>query len=644
MSAGNMMALSPMTTARRVGSNLSRPVTILIPAYGAAEKLLVCLRSLADCLPTDCAVIVLDDASPGESVRDVCADPALQALNLHYVRSPENRGFVKTCNWGHREFRVPQSDLLLLNSDTEVTSGFLQEMQAVLDLHEKHAVISPRSNNATIFSVPFEGERLLPEASYQLWQVLQSKLPRYQMMPTVVGFCMLIKSDVLERFELFDEVYSPGYNEENDFVCRINRYGYSAVSANWAFVFHHESSSFGSRRAELEEAHRKILIERYPEYPRKVSDFFEYYVDPVERFASLFALQRPRILIDLFHLPPSHNGTSEFALNLLRAISQAVDDRFDLYVGIGSSISCFAAELRGYQVLNDASPQNLTFHLAFKPAQFFKWSDFERLNRRALRIAFTLQDIIGVRCDYLSSPQRHFLFSTTAELSDHMFTISQFSSDDALAFYGNQWPMQVIHHGTHREEEQETKKADYVLLVGNHYVHKAVEDALEYLGDTRPITLLGGVKGDVNRPNVRQFASGQLTRQFIRQLFLNASVVLYPSHYEGFGLPVLDTLALGKPVIALDTAVNRELREMVQSPNLHLIGSLKDLPKKLDSVLQQYRVDSPRSQVRSWHDAGRDYVESFAKLLSSPIDLQRLRSRWTTLRLMSSRLAGDAEE
>ena len=57
----------------------------------------------------------------------------------------------------------PGSDLLLLNSDTEVTSGFIEEMQAVIDLHEKHAVVTPRSNNATIFSVPQQGERLDPK-------------------------------------------------------------------------------------------------------------------------------------------------------------------------------------------------------------------------------------------------------------------------------------------------------------------------------------------------------------------------------------------------------------------------------------------------------------------------------------------------
>ena len=100
---------------------------------------------------------------------------------------------------------------------------------------------------------------------------------------------MLISSIVLERFGLFDEIYSPGYNEENDFVCRINRYGYSAVAANRAFVFHFETSSFGTRRRNLEARNSQILLNRYPEYSRKIADYLRFQIDPVECLPICFA-------------------------------------------------------------------------------------------------------------------------------------------------------------------------------------------------------------------------------------------------------------------------------------------------------------------------------------------------------------------
>ena len=284
-----------------------RPVSILIPAHGAAPLVRKCLLSLAKFAPLDCSIHVLDDATPDSSIREICDELQGSIPQLRYVRSEVNRGFVGISNWGCETLRERESDLLLLNSDTEVTEGFLEELQQVLYLHEKHGVVSPRSNNATIFSIPHEA-----------WGHVKRLLPRYQIMPTAVGFCLLIKAEVLNRFSLFDEVYSPGYNEENDFICRINRYGYSALAANWAYVFHHEASSFGYRRAKLEESHRQILLARYPEYDRKVAEYDRFYKDPVERFASLLAPHRPRILYDLFHLPPAYTGTSDFGLNLLR--------------------------------------------------------------------------------------------------------------------------------------------------------------------------------------------------------------------------------------------------------------------------------------------------------------------------------------
>ena len=235
---------------------------ILIPAYGAALQLRTCLASLSQFAPADCTISVLDDATPDDSIRQVCEEAAPSLPQLHYVSSQVNRGFVNSCNWGAENLREPEDDLLLLNSNTEVTAGFLEELRAVLYLHERHGVVSPRSNSATIFSIP-----------HLAWTELRNILPRYQIMPTAARFCMLIKAEILKHFGLFDEIYSAGCDEENDFVCRINRYGYSALAANRAYVFCHESSSLGPRRAALEENRSQILQFRYPEYERKVADY-----------------------------------------------------------------------------------------------------------------------------------------------------------------------------------------------------------------------------------------------------------------------------------------------------------------------------------------------------------------------------------
>jgi GT2 family glycosyltransferase len=614
-----------------------KPVLILIPTYGAAKMLRICLESLRLHAPNYCTIYVLDDATPDDSICVLCNEVQRQFPQLHYIRNEVNSGFVASCNKGCKELREPGTDLLLLHSDTEVTAGFLDEMQAILELHEKHAVVNPRSNDATIFSVPSTGGTLPASESFQVWEEIREVLPRYQIMPTAVGFCMLIKGEVLERFELCDEIYSPGYNEENDFVCRINRCGYSALVANRAYVFHYESSSFGPRRANLESTNRATLLGRYPEYERRVGEYVRFQVDPVETFAILRARHRPRILYDLFHLPAKHCGTSEFALSLLREMAPLLEADYDLYIGIAEFQAFFASELTGYRIYEDRSNAPMIFDLVYKPCQIFTWLDFGRMNRLAPRVCFTLLDIIAVRCGYLSSANLEILFRKTAELSDCVFCISEYSRSDFAAYYCADLFMPVIHLGTNfGGMAGKFPGGEHVLVMGNAYAHKGVIEALSYLDEEWPILVLGGdSKTCDTKPNVRWLASGLLTRQHMRELLAKASVLVYPSHYEGFGMPVVDALALGKPVVVLDTAVNREVAKLTQDGNLYRIKSLKQLREAVRQALRR-TPSRPGKPCRDWGTAAEEYAKAFGEILDREVDVARLRARWDFLRTLQA--------
>ena len=622
-------------------------MTVLIPAHAAADKLRACLQSVIRFSPADCQIFVLDDATPDGTVMAVCqsivgGQDRIQQDRIQYVRSPGNRGFVRTCNWGAREFRQKDSDLLLLNSDTEITAGSLEEMQQVLHLHEKHAVVTPRSNNASIFSIPPVGPPLPAQDSYELWLKIKGDLPRYTVMPTAVAFCLLVKGEVLERFGLFDELYNPGYNEEDDLICRINRYGYSALAANHAFVFHHEQPApFERKRTRLEQANRERLTHRYPEYQRNISDYVRFHMDPVETFASLRLRHRPRILFDLFHVPAAYSGTSEFGLNLLREIAQAAEDEFDLHVGSYQPEAFFDNDLAGYQIYEDRPDKPMAFDLLFKPCQVLSWHEFQRMNLLAPRLSYVLQDIIGIRCGYLNSQSRQALFQKTAELSDCVFTISEFSHADYAAYYGADIPMRVIYHGTNERSGNGTaSEGEYILVMGNYFVHKGVTDALGHLGSNYPIMVVGGKELPDCKSNVQWLRSGQISRLEMREAVAGARLLVYPSYYEGFGLPVIDALAMGKPVITLESEINRELCTLVSDPNLHSIHSLDDLNTAVSRLWSASQVRHP-SSLRSWRSAALEYLAVFRKLLGHDVDVRRLRDRWDFLRTVA--VAVDSE-
>lgn len=609
-------------------------ISVVIPAYGAAPDLDRCLASLAQDASREFPIYVVDDATPDDSVRRVCERHSVDLPRLLYLRNPSNEGFVRTCNRGIREREDSSSDVLLLNSDAEVTAGALAEMQAVLHLHHRHAAVCPRSNAATLCTVPL-GHEPSPEESYRLWAEIRALLPRYSVVPTAVGFCMLIRSEVIERFGTFDEAYSPGYNEENDFICRINRFGYSAVLAHRAFVFHYAGASFGGRRRQLEARNARLLASRYPEYERAVGDYFNYLADPVDLLAPAFEHGRPKILYDLSHLEPRHCGTSQFGLTLLSHLAPLLEPDCDLHIEVNrAALNFFGNRLAGYRLYDEAYDVQTVFNLAYKPCQIFSWAEFNRLNRRAARVCFTLQDIIGLRCAYLSGASRHEIVRTTVTLADHVFTISDAARADFEAYFGVGTSMRVIRHGAETTmPESGPGPGGYLLLVGGRFDHKAVVPAIEALRGTR-MKVLGGEppKAFAVSPDVEWVAGGELSPGQIDRLYRGARAVLYPSQYEGFGLPIIEACQRGKPVIVFEDPVMREVSGLLKGCDIKFVRRFDQLREAVETSTPF----PPADGIRTWLDAAREYAEAFRGLLARGIDVPLLRRRWDLLRTMAT--------
>ncbi|HEY7211655.1 MAG TPA: glycosyltransferase [Bryobacteraceae bacterium] len=504
----------------------------------------------------------------------------------------------------------PGHDLLLLDPDAEISQDFLAEMQAVLHLHERHAAVSPLAVRETgIF------ERISP------------LLPRYSRAPAALPACVLIKAEIIERLGFFDEIFHSFHAALDDFVCRINRRGYSSVTANRTYALF-------DRQNDPSEPDRDLLLYRYPEYEHKFAFYDNFERDPVEQFAILSAPHRPRILYDLFHLTPSHSGTSDFGLNLLRELWKQADGEFELFVGTHLAERFFMHELAGYRIYDDAARADEMFDLAFKPSQPLSWTELRRLDRLAPRVSFTLLDLIGVRCDYLNSPARQFVLQRAAKLSDYVFALSAFAASDFNAFFAESVPFHTIHLGTnYGRTPDELLPGEHVLVVGNNFAHKGVTEALAYLGTQPDIVVLGG-KPEPAASHVRWLASGDVSRQHMRDLFSRARVVVYPSYYEGFGLPVIDALALGKPVIVLDSAVNRELDASFANRNLHRIATLSALPGVLDQLLRTEPTPAP--EMRRWPDVAAEYLNAFRMLFRRDWDVGKMRERRAFLRALAA--------
>lgn len=253
---------------------------IIVPVFNALQQLEACLGSISRTVPADAQILLIDDASTDSGVRPLLQSWVGEAKTCRRLLVHEqNRGFVATANHG---MRLAETDMVLLNSDTEVTTDWLKRLSQCLASDTTIATATPWSNNGEIVSIPvFCTTNPVPEEPDRIASLIAAcGRPVYPEMPTAVGFCMAISMFAINKIGLFDEAtFGRGYGEENDFCQRAERAGFRNVLCDDAYVIHHGGSSFGPLGLKPDESSMQRLLSKHPDYQRKVADFIQ--TDPL---------------------------------------------------------------------------------------------------------------------------------------------------------------------------------------------------------------------------------------------------------------------------------------------------------------------------------------------------------------------------
>ena len=145
-------------------------------------------------------------------------------------------------------------DVVLLNSDTLVPPGWLEELRAVAYGAPDIGTVTPLSNDATILSYPEPGAAATTMPDLAAAGRLHALARRANGgaaidIPVGVGFCLYIRRACLDAVGLLRaDVFAQGYGEENDFCLRARHLGWRHVAAPGVFVAHVGGHSFGARR------------------------------------------------------------------------------------------------------------------------------------------------------------------------------------------------------------------------------------------------------------------------------------------------------------------------------------------------------------------------------------------------------------
>ena len=215
--------------------------SIIIPVYNNLPLTGRCIDKLFKVTPNHLfEVIVIDNASTDGTKEYLksCYD------NIKVIKNIENKGFAVACNQGAK---LANGEILVfLNNDTVPLAGWLETMVACAERDDDIGVIGSKLlyPDGTIQHAGIELIKGVPEHPFRN---APGDIPEANMireLDMVTGACLLIKKEIFERCNGFDENYRNGV-EDVDLCLKVRDLGFKVVYNPFSALYHHEGKTAG---------------------------------------------------------------------------------------------------------------------------------------------------------------------------------------------------------------------------------------------------------------------------------------------------------------------------------------------------------------------------------------------------------------
>jgi hypothetical protein len=349
------------------------------------------------------------------------------------------------------------------------------------------------------------------------------------------------------------------------------------------------------------------------------------------------ASDRLKVVFDLSSVGPHFNGTNEMGMAIIGALCERHASKFDINVICALETFKFHnldrhKELRRHNVdLRTAE----RFAIGIQFGQPFTVHAVSVLEDLAVINIFGMLDTISDDCGYLSITHRlESLWGHVARHANGLFFNSKYSEQavltrfpDArnLSRYARLLPTKL----TSYSKAPGTSSGEHVLIMGNHFAHKASDATAEILKSAFPtiqFVVLGRENG-VSR-NVRTYRAGTLSDEQMESLYCRASIVVLPSHVEGFGLGLVHALAARKVVVARDIPATREILSTYKRVSgVHLYASDKDVARALSLAMTDGASQVNDDGAQSWDDWADGFADFCVALVKEEDIFDRLKNR-----------------
>ena len=209
-----------------------------------------------------------------------------------------------------------------------------------------------------------------------------------------------------------------------------------------------------------------------------------------------------------------------------------------------------------------------------------------------------------------------------ARRADHVLAVSERTRADAIELYGlSPGKITVTPHGVDPAFGPRGGAAPggYLLFVGAVQARKDPLAAATAAGElAMPLVVAGPEKERALAGRLRDLGAdlrGWVEKDELAELYRGAAALVLPSRYEGFGLPVLEAMASGTPVVIADDPALREVAgdAAVYARPGELAAAVRHALADRDRLV---RAGLERAQSFSWLETARRTVEAYRLVLA----------------------------
>ena len=241
----------------------------------------------------------------------------------------------------------------------------------------------------------------------------------------------------------------------------------------------------------------------------------------------------------------------------------------------------------------------------------------------------------------------HLVIQHNVKRAEKVITVSHFSRDQILRFTtANPSKIKVIYEAAdfppriskEKQEVEFLKEVPYLLYVGNAFPHKNLNRLLQAFKITHSfldipklsLVLVGAL--DSYFKKLKEFSeqigidksvifTGRVNEAELKWLYEHALAYVFPSLIEGFGLPGLEAMAYGLPVVSSNAG---PLPEIYSEAALYFNPEdIIDLAKKITRIVQgqnlrEELIKKGFEQIKkySWQKTAKETLEVYQSLLT----------------------------